>query len=184
MRSPTLARALLFGAFWTGCTAFVVPHRKKISELQLLSTPTQTMLRVPRTQQHESTRLYVSTPEELRLNPKKEPLVNTYDVANRVYTALAVLLFIMPDKTGATRLASKWGGVAGYALAAGSCRMLRGATRAGRLASDTYKRLNIGLMGFCLTFWAMPAEAGFLLELASVKLLTFLLSASKAFGFV
>ena len=175
MRSLTLARALLIGAFWKGSTPFVVTNRKKISELHLTPTPTQ---------RHRSTRLYVSTPEELRLNPKKEPLVNTYDVANRVYTALAVLLFVMPDRTGTTRLASKWGGVAGYALAAGSCRMLRGATRAGRLGSDTYRRLNIGLMGFCLTFWAMPAEAGFLLEPASVKLLTFILSASKAFGFV
>lgn len=175
MLSRNLTRALLLGLLWTGVTAFVAPKPSSF-----LLTPTKSAKLVPA----QSTRLYVSTPEELRLNPKKEPLVATYGAAHKLYTAVAILLFIMPDRTATTRLASKWGGVAGYALAASACRMLQKATRAGRLASDTYKRLNVGLMGFCLTFWAMPAEAGFLIEPASVHLMTLILSASKAFGFV
>ena len=134
--------------------------------------------------QPSTTQLHVSTPEELRLNPKKEPLVTSYGIAHKLYTALAVLIFLMPDRTSTARLASKWGGAAGYYLAGRAFRILQGAARAGRLASDTYKRLNVGLIGFCLTFWAMPAEAGFLLEPASTRILTFVLSASKAFGLV
>ena len=138
----------------------------------------------PQSRSLSTTQLFVSTPEELRLNPKKEPLVTTYGIAHKVYTALAVLLFIMPDRTFTARLASKWGGAMGYLLAAQAFKILQGATRAGRLASDTYKRLNVGLIGFCLTFWAMPAEAGFLVQKSSRQIMTFLLTASKAFGLV
>ena len=130
------------------------------------------------------TQLYSSTPEELRLNPKKESLVSTYGIAHKIYLSLAFILFVMPDRTLTARLPSKWGGAAGYLLAAQSCKILQGATRAGRLASDTYKRLNIGLIGFCLSFWTVPAEAGFLTQSSIVTLLCFLLSTAKVFGLV
>lgn len=191
-----LVGAVLMGTI-TATTAFVsgpkMRHGVPPTTAWLLNKPTTSQssnkiahagnpFRV--TTQTSTTRLYASTPEELRLNPKKEPLVFTYGVAHKLYTALALLLFVMPDRTFTARLASKWGGVAGYYLAGSTFRILQGAARAGRLSSDTYKRLNVGLVGFCLTFWAMPAEAGFLIEPASVTLMTFILNASKAFGLV
>jgi hypothetical protein len=130
------------------------------------------------------TTLQSSTPEELKLHPKKEPLAATYALAHRLYTGLALWIFLMPDRTNAARLASKWGGALGYALAAATCKLLHKATRAGRLSSDTYKRLNLGLLGFSLSFWALPAEAGFLQGAFMVKFWTYILAASKAFGVI
>jgi hypothetical protein len=108
----------------------------------------------------------------------------TYGIAHKVYTTLGLLLLFSPGGTTDKWLPTKFGGAGGYLVAGQLCNILQTACKAGRLRSDTYKRLNIGLCFFGITWWALPAEAGFVAKASSAVLLTVLLSAAKVFGVV
>ena len=104
---------------------------------------------------------------------KKERLMSAYRAGQYLTGATAALLLVMPDRTKTALLASKVGGAAGYGLAAGLCYILQRATNHNRLGSDTYKRLNIGLLGFsAVSLTAIPGEAAFLPTAALAMVLT------------
>lgn len=89
----------------------------------------------------------------------------------------------MPDRTLTTLLSAKLGGAAGFGLAAGLCYILAHATEQNRLSSDTYKRLNVGLLGFFLVgLLAIPGEAAFAHQASSALALTGLLTLLRACG--
>jgi hypothetical protein len=119
---------------------------------------------------------------------EKRSLANAYQTASSVFGLIGALLLVMPDRTMNTMVAAKFGGAAGYGMASGLCHILKGATEHDRLSSDTYKRLNIGLLGFCLLqLPAIPGEAGFLptflpaLSLSIFTTLVRIIGASLAF---
>ena len=97
----------------------------------------------------------------------------------------------MPDKTGGKQLASKYGGAAGYGIAAGVMHMFQQKKQSNAqtitqsssstvedvgedddgttqeiididMDNSTYRRLHIGILGFCtLGLFTIPGEAGF-----------------------
>jgi hypothetical protein len=122
--------------------------------------------------------------------PKKalrsEPIKTRYALSTVLFGCIAVLLFFLPDKTGGKQLASKFGGAAGFGLASGISYILASppsslqtavASSSSRSSTirrvsttntyadtdtNTYLRLHLGLLGFCvLGFGAIPGEAAF-----------------------
>jgi len=113
----------------------------------------------------------------------KRFLTNGYAAGRYIFGAASLLILAMPDRTMTTLLATKLGGFAGFALAAGLCHILQGAASHDRLTSDTYKRLNVGLLGFCgLGLVAVPAEAAFMNSVVHAMAVTFLLTGVKLYG--
>ena len=93
---------------------------------------------------------------------QQQQLTRAYKLTTALFGVISVVLFALPDKTLTKKLASKWGGAAGFGLASYSSHILMGANQNSRLSSDTYRRLNIGLLGFsCLGLVAVPGEAAF-----------------------
>jgi hypothetical protein len=113
-------------------------------------------------------------------SPKDDArLIQSYRAASIGCALVSLLLFVVPDFTMNTLLATKLGSAAGYALAAGLCHVCAGAAQHRRLSSDTYQRLNVGLVTFFGgSLLAMPGEAGFLCvkvpSLIVLPLVTFL----------
>jgi hypothetical protein len=80
-------------------------------------------------------------------------------------------------------VSTKFGGAAGYGMAAGLCHILKGAAKHNRLNSDTYKRLSVGLLGFTLlSLFALPGEAGFLPTAVPSVVLFMILTLSRLLG--
>ena len=93
------------------------------------------------------------------------------------------MILSLPDRTMTTLLATKLGGFAGFAVAAGLCHILQGAASHNRLSSETYQRLNVGLLGFSLlSLTAVPAEAGFLGSFSAALVVTVFLTLVKLYG--
>jgi hypothetical protein len=93
---------------------------------------------------------------------EQQNLTKAYKWTSALFGIMSVVLFCIPDKTLTKRLASKWGGAAGFGLAAYSSHILMGASQNNRLSSDTYKRCNLGILGFSvLGLAAVPGEAAF-----------------------
>jgi hypothetical protein len=108
-----------------------------------------------------------------------------YRWSQYIFMSTAALIFVLPDRTMTTLLATKWGGACGYALAAGLCRVLESAAIAQRLSSDTYRRLNLGLAAFCgLSVTAVPGEAAFLNSVRATGVLVAFLTAVRFWGLV
>jgi hypothetical protein len=107
-----------------------------------------------------------------------------YTLSTVLFGGIFVLLFFMPDKTGGKQLASKVGGAAGFGLASGVSYMLASQPSSLQTAAEsssistirrvstantyadtdtnTYLRLHLGLLGFCvLGLGAFPGEAAF-----------------------
>ena len=85
-----------------------------------------------------------------------------YKLSSILFGCLAALIFLMPDKTLSKKIATKIGGAAGFGLAAGTNYILGGANEQDRLDRDTYKRLNVGILGFSILGLAgVPGEAAF-----------------------
>jgi hypothetical protein len=114
-------------------------------------------------------------------DPKGLP--RAYQIGKYAFLIASIVIFLIPDQTLTTLLAAHWGGAAGFALAAGICHILRHASLEDRLHSDTYKRLNLGLLGFCgLGFAALPAEAGFLNSYLGTRVLAGILFLLRVYG--
>jgi len=132
---------------------------------------------------HLSSTLGESSAEDDYDYDRNAQLTKYYEVSQYLFGAMGLLLLLMPDRTMTTLLASKCGGAAGYLLAAGLSYILAGANEHGRLGSDTYKRLNIGLLGFCvLGLFALPGEAAFLPAFVPAVLLSGLTTSLKVYG--
>lgn len=132
-------------------------------------------------QQASSTSVLLSTPEIFE--PSTERLTQSYRAGMYAFGAAAVLIFVMPDRTLTTLLATKWGGSAGFGIAAGLSRILSAATAENRLSSYTYKRINLGLLGFCsLGLSALPGEAAFLNSSDAAMVMAGALTALRLFG--
>ena len=113
----------------------------------------------------------------------KKSLMDAYRIGTVVFGAMGVVLLFMPDRTMTTLIASKLGGAAGFGIASGLCYILRGATEHDRLQSDTYKRLNIGLLGFSLmSLPAIPGEASFLPTFVPALFLSIVATLARIFG--
>jgi hypothetical protein len=113
----------------------------------------------------------------------KEFLSRSYRIAQYGFTIASIIIFIIPDRTLTTLLATKWGGTAGFAIAARLCYILRNANIENRLQSDTYKRLNIGLLGFSfIGLFAIPGEAAFLNSKITTRFVAGLLTILRLFG--
>jgi hypothetical protein len=107
-----------------------------------------------------------STYTEIEKNQKNQ-LSQAYTVGQYLFLATAFLhlwtvrpasLFLESEFARST----EWGAAAGYGVAAGISYVLKGAVDNKRLSSDTYKRLSVGLLGFCLLgLAAVPGEAAF-----------------------
>jgi hypothetical protein len=125
-------------------------------------------------------------PPHRRDVPSRDACSREYAVGQALFGGTGLVLLLMPDRTLTTLLAAKWGGAAGYLVASGLCRILRRANRQDRLSSDTYKRLNVGLMGFFLAgSFAIPGEAAFLPGPAAAAVaLAGIVAAVRAYGFV
>ena len=124
--------------------------------------------------------------EKDKENPKKNDsfdLPRAYQIGKYAFLTAAVGIGAIPDRTLTTFLATHWGGAAGFALAAGTCHILRHAALQDRLRSDTYKRLNLGLAGFCALGWAaVPAEAAFLHSFYATRVVAALLFLLRIYG--
>jgi hypothetical protein len=110
-----------------------------------------------------------------------------YRMGQYVFGATAAILLCIPDRTLTAQLAAKLGGAAGYGLAAGVSYILAKAAAASKqqLNSETYKRLNVGLLGFSIMgLAAVPGEAGFFYTLAPAMILSAMLLAVHVFGMV
>lgn len=106
-----------------------------------------------------------SLPDEEERQRGKSKLIKLYQIMTYLYGSVGLALWAIPDRTLTIRLASKWGGAAGYGLAAGVSHILAQAAMHDRLNSDTYKRLNVGLLAFStLGLVAVPGEAAFAME--------------------
>jgi hypothetical protein len=96
-------------------------------------------------------------------NQNKRQLVVSYRIGQYAHLLTSAIIMFAPDRTKTIPMAKKLGGGAGFGVAAGLCHILAGACSHGRLRSDTYKRINLGLLGFSLiSILAVPAEAGIL----------------------
>jgi len=116
---------------------------------------------------------------------RKVQLSRYYRGGQGLFGAIGLLLLLMPDRTMTTMLASKCGGAAGYGMASGLCYILENANDNDRLSSDTYKRLNLGLLGFCLLgLLAVPGEAAFLPAVAPTLALAIVTTSVKLYGTV
>jgi hypothetical protein len=110
-------------------------------------------------------------------------LTRKYNMCSILFGLVSLILATMPDRTNTVQLASKMGGAAGYGLAAGTSYILAGATSHDRLGSDTYKRLNFGLLGSSLlSLVAIPGEAAFHPSFGVALLLTGFMEFVKGFG--
>lgn len=110
-------------------------------------------------------------------------LTRKYNTCSIFFGLVSLILAGMPDRTNTVRLASKMGGAAGYGLAAGTSYILAGATSHDRLGSDTYKRLNVGLLGSSLlSLVAIPGEAAFHPNFGVAVLLSGFMGFVKGFG--
>jgi hypothetical protein len=122
-----------------------------------------------------------STPQS---DPKSQ-LSLLYSAGRVMFGITGLVLLLMPDRTMTTLLAAKWGGAAGFGIAAGLCDILKGANDHDRLSSDTYKRLSLGLLGFHLVgLTAIPGEAAFLPEALPAMVLTAAMTCLRVFGCV
>jgi hypothetical protein len=125
------------------------------------------------------------SPDTTTTAAAKERLSKAYRVAQYAFGTVAGMIFAMPDRTLTTLLATKWGGAAGFGIASNMCRILRQANDHDRLGSDTYKRLNLGLLGFAgLGLTAVPGEAAFLNSAGAAMVMAGLLTALRLFGTV
>jgi len=113
----------------------------------------------------------------------KSKLTKRYKTGSILFGLVSVILATMPDRTNAVQLANKYGGAAGYGLAAGICHILRDAASHDRLSSDTYKRLNVGLFFFCfISLLSIPGEAAFHPQFGPAVLLMMAMTFIKGWG--
>jgi len=120
---------------------------------------------------------------DLVFNPDKDLLTKAYRRGCYLFVSLAAILFLIPDRTATAQLATKFGGAAGYGMAGGLCHILAGANDHDRLGSDTYTRLNIGLLGFCaLGIMFVPAEAGFFFKATPAIIMSLVLTIAQGYG--
>lgn len=114
-----------------------------------------------------------------------ETLRRYYKILSIGYGLIATIFFLMPDKTFTVRLASKFGGAAGFGLAAGISRIMLASIHNNSLDSETCKRLNVGLLGFSvLGLFSVPGEAAFLFNTGPVMFLTAVANITRLFGAV
>jgi hypothetical protein len=93
---------------------------------------------------------------------QQQRLTKAYNLSTGLFGVASLIVFGIPDRTLTKKLATKWGGAAGFGLAAYWSHVLSKATQKDRLSSDTFKRGNLGLFGFSvLGLAALPGEAGF-----------------------
>ena len=117
------------------------------------------------------------------LSPAKDVLTSAYRSGSYVFMAIAAILFVIPDHTATLQLGAKFGGAAGCAIAGGLCNILASANDKDRLSSDTYVRLNLGLLGFSgVGLFFVPAEAGFFFRASPAIALSLVLTLAQAYG--
>lgn len=107
-------------------------------------------------------KLLYSTASSSTTNEAPNFLDPLYTIGSYAFGIMGLFVLVIPDRTFASLLASKLGGAAGLGVAAALCRILQNAHRHQRLASDTYKRLHLGLLVFSgIGLAALPGEGGF-----------------------
>jgi hypothetical protein len=112
-----------------------------------------------------------------------DELSQSYQVCQYLFGVIDAFCFIIPDRTMSSLLVAKLAGAAGFGLAAGLSHILADAQRHHRLSSDTYKRLNLGLLSFsALGLAAVPGETGFLPTAAPAIILTALVFLVRAYS--
>jgi hypothetical protein len=123
-------------------------------------------------------------PASPQIEPSRERCSLYYRSGRFLFGLAGLALLLMPDRTLTTLLAAKWGGAAGFLVAAGLCHVLDDANCHGsRLGSNTYKRLGLGLMGFfVIGLFAVPGEAAFLTDAVPAIALSALMTLLRAFG--
>ena len=110
-------------------------------------------------------------------------LSKQYTAGTILFGLVAFILAAMPDRTRGVQLAGKYGGAAGYGLAAGTCYILANDVKNNRLTTDSSKRLNVGLFFFCLiSLFALPGEAAFLPMFGPAVLLMTVMTFIKGWG--
>ena len=135
-------------------------------------------------------------------NKEAKILETLYSRTSLVFGFASALLFLIPDKTLTKRLATKWGGAAGFGLASYASRILQQQVQRTTsstatspttsvssgsslllLSNDTYKRWNLGLCGFCvLAIPSVPGEAWFWPSPAAAIGTSLILTATRIFG--
>jgi hypothetical protein len=116
---------------------------------------------------------------------EKTRLMRAYRIASYMYGSIGAVLSFTFVHVGSKRalVSSKLGGAAGFGIAAGLCFILQTATQHDRLNSDTYKRLNVGLLGFSvMSLAAIPGEAGFLPTFVPALLLSAIATVARLAG--
>lgn len=92
---------------------------------------------------------------------KQGSIARGYITSKKLYLLLSFVIL------GLTRDYRKFTTVSGFFMAAGLSHILSRATENDRLASETYKRLNVGLMGYnALSLLTLPGEVGLFLGTA------------------
>jgi hypothetical protein len=125
------------------------------------------------------------------MSPPPPPLAKAYQLSSFLFGVMSLVLLAIPDKTLTKRLASKWGGAAGFGLASYLSYILQQQRASASCEketktdsdNDTYKRANLGLLGFCVFgLVALPGEAGFWPQAAPAIVTAACLTAVRVFG--
>ena len=168
------------------------PSRMLEAKLERKRWPSSTHLAVPYLQKSllkassaDAASLEDDQPQYKYNDAQKESMRQKYKVLSIVYAFLATTLVLMPDRTLTKRLASKLGAAGGFGVAAGISRILSDANDKERLHSATYKRLNVGLLGFSLFgLLSVPGEAAFLPTAGSAMVLTAVMNSARILGVI
>jgi hypothetical protein len=115
----------------------------------------------------------------------KETMAKSYKLSTILFGLLSAWILFMPDVTLGKKIASKVGGAAGFGLASGVSNILAGANDRDHLQSDTYKRLNLGILGFSvLGLAAFPGEAAYFYTAPPAIFTSLVMTVVKVFGAV
>jgi hypothetical protein len=148
-------------------------------------------LLVPRSNRKESKSPLLMTADVSNVSPPPPPLAKANQVSSALFGVMSLVLLAIPDKTLTKRLASKWGGAAGFGLASylsyilQQQRTLASCETETKIESDndTYRRANLGLLGFCVFgLVALPGEAGFWPQAAPAMVTAACLMGVRVFG--
>jgi hypothetical protein len=139
----------------------------------------------PKEEENSSSIIDSSNDSAIIDSSAKETMAKSYKLSTILFGLLSAWILFIPDATLGKKIASKVGGAAGFGMASGVSNILAGANDRNHLQSDTYKRLNLGLLGFSvLGLAAFPGEAAYFNTARPAILTSLVMTVAKVFGAV
>ena len=146
-----------------------------------LHDPTRNRLQAPH--QFSCPSVKLATKDDSMDRVSESLIQEPYKWCKWTFAFASLYLFVIPDKTWTKELASKWGGAAGYGIGSYIFHILNERDLDNDNDVDFYKRLQLGLAGFCaFGLLALPGEAAFWPSPSMAILSSLLLTFVKLFG--